>query len=120
MPACRVKKVNCIKIKNINSIRDTNVVTLKALGPDCDLDVVVEADTGAKVTLFSSKVIEDMPWINLESTDMHVKGFDSSIRRCKAVAQIELRLGKKIHKETVYFIDHTEAFFREVLAKHFT
>ena len=111
MPACRLKKVNCIKIENLNSIRDTNAVTLKALGPDCDLDFVVEADTGASVTLFSSKLIEDMPWINLESTDMHVKGFNSSIRRCKTMAKIELRLGKKTHEETIYFSDHTDSNF---------
>ena len=65
-------------------------VTLKTLGLDCELDVVVEADTGASITLFKTKLIGYIPWIDLDSTIMHVKGFDSSVQRCNAMAKIEL------------------------------
>ena len=89
---------------------------LKALGTESDVDVLVEADTGANLTVFSAQTMEDMSGLNLdlEHTDMHVKGFDSSKTRCRAMAKVRLQLGREVHEEMVYFSDHTESNFLSI------
>ena len=116
MHACRMKKVSCIKFEKLHSIRDSNTVMLKALGTESDVDVLVEADTGANLTVFSAQTMEDMSGLNLdlEHTDMHVKGFDSSKTRCRAMAKVRLQLGREVHEEMVYFSDHTESNFLSI------
>ena len=76
----------------------------------------MEADTGANLTLFSAQTMEDMSGLNLdlEHTDMHVKGFDSSKTRCRAMAKVRFQLGSAIHEEMVYFSDHTESNFLSI------
>ena len=44
MPACKAKRVSCIKIEDVHSTNSTNLVKIKPQGPDTSIQLEVEAD----------------------------------------------------------------------------
>ena len=58
MPACKFKKINCIKIEAINSTKSTNIVEISALGPETSVNIEAEADTGANITLAKAELLQ--------------------------------------------------------------
>ena len=110
-PACQSKRVNCIKIESVHSATSTNLVNLKVNGPKSDMDVEAEADTGANITVFKGDMLQDMDWVNLANTNVHIKGYDGTAKSCLGKSVIDLKLGNKIRKEEIFFSNSTTSNF---------
>ena len=112
MLACRPKTVACIKVESINSAKSTNVVELNVLGPDTSVQIEVEADTGANITMAKAKILQELKWVKLEPTNVHIRGYSGVAKPCLGKAEINLQRGTRSHAEEVFFsITSTAIFF---------
>ena len=69
------------------------------VGPEKSVEIEVQADTGSDVTVFNSKVMEHLDWMQLENTNVQLKAFDGRARRCLGAAVLQLQRGKKTCKD---------------------
>ena len=104
MAACKQpKRVNCIKIENLNSAKSTNIIDLDVLGPENSVKIDVEADTGANITVLKGEMIEDLNWVEMDATNIHLKGYDGMAKACLGKFELNLQNGTKSYKEIAYF-----------------
>ena len=111
MPACRYKKVASIKIEAINSATTTNAVELNALGPDTEVSIEVEADTGANITVAKEELLQELDWVELEPTNVYIKGYSGIAEPCLGKATINLQRGARYHEEDVFFSNKSTVNF---------
>ena len=111
MPACKLGNVACIKIESIKSAKSTNVVELDALGPGRTIQIEVEADTGATITVVKAEMLGDMDWLDLEPTNVHIKGYSGIVEPCIGKATVNYQRGARKHQEVVFFSNETTSNF---------
>ena len=64
---------------------------------------MVEADTGANITVFKAESLQEMAWVELEQTEMQIQGYSGIPENCVGKAMITLQLGSRTHDEEIYF-----------------
>ena len=111
MHACQSKRVHCIQIESVHSAKSTNLVNLKVMGSNSSVEVEAEADTGANISVFKGDELQDLNWMNLEHTNVHIKGYDGTAKSCLGKAVMKLQLGNKIHQEEIFFSNSTTSNF---------
>ena len=112
MLACKARKrVCCIKIGNLNSAKSTNVINIDVQGPENSVKINMEADTGANITVLKGAMIEDLDWVNLEPTNVHIKGYDGVAKACLGKFELNFHNGTKLFKEMAYFSNSTTSNF---------
>ena len=82
-----------------------------AMGPEKSWPIKLEADTGANVTVMTAGILEDMDWVDMEETNMKIKGYSGIAEECVGKARISLRRGTRTHKEEVFFSNATTSNF---------
>ena len=112
MVACKARKrVNCIKIESLNSAESTNVINIDAQGPERSVKIEMEADTGANITVLKGAMIENLNWVQLEPTNVHIKGYDGIAKACLGKFKLNFQHGNKTFKEMAYFSNSTTSNF---------
>ena len=111
MEACRSKKVSCIKVEADNCAQSTNNVEVAVVGPDAEVPMTMEADTGANITVVRAENLENLDWIEIEPTNVHIKGYSGTAEPCLGHAKINLRRGGRSHLEDVFFSNTSTANF---------
>ena len=111
MPACKAKKVSCIKVEKVHSTTSTNMITVKALGPETSIPVEVEADTGANITVVKAEVLQELDWVKLSPTDVHIRGYSGIAEPCLGKATVNLKMKNRCHKEDIFFSHKTTSNF---------
>ena len=66
-------------------VKSTNKVEIMAMGrskngPRSMVPVCVEADAGANITLLKAETLEDLDWVQMSVTDMHVQGYSGVVK----------------------------------------
>lgn len=102
-PACRVKRVSGIKVEAVNSAKSTNVVEIIANGPYKDVPIQLKADTGAIITVMNAKSLEELDWVEIEDTNMHIQGYNGKAEPCFGKASINFKRGNRCSPHIVYF-----------------
>ena len=101
------KRVRCVKMGSVNCARSkgrsTNIVEISAIGPEKYHPIMVEADTGANITVFKAELLQEMAWAELEQTEMQIQGYSGIAENCAGKAMITLQLGSRTHDEEIYF-----------------
>ena len=103
MPACRSDKDNCATIADIYSSKSSEMLRIQAVGPKNSVSMDVVADTGANITVIKAENLQDLDWIVLEPTNMHVRGYSGVAEPCVGKAKIKIKVGSHAHLEEVYF-----------------
>ena len=103
-----------------NTTKSTNIVQLTALVPNNSIELEVEADTGANITVAKAEILEEMDWIEMEPTNVHIKGYSGIAEPCVCKAKVNLKRRNKSHKEKVFFGNSSTSnfFYLEMPAKH--
>ena len=96
MPACRAKKVSCIKIEDFHSTKFTNMVKVKSIGPVTSIPVEVEANTGANIAVMKADVLQELYWVELEPTDVHIRGYSVIVEPCFGKSNHQSQNGSSI------------------------
>ena len=68
---------------------------------------MVEADTGANITVFKAESLQEMAWVELEQTEMQIQGYSGIAENCVGKAKVTLQLGSRAHDEEIYFSNIT-------------
>ena len=68
---------------------------------------MVEADTGANITVFKAESLQEMAWVELEQTEMQIQGYSGIAENCVGKAKVTLQLGSRAHDEEIYFSNMT-------------
>lgn len=119
MPACRAKRVSCIKIEDVHSTKSANMVMVRALGPISSIPLELEADTGANITVMKADVLQEMDWVKLQPTDVHIRGYSGIAEPCLGKATINLKMGLRSHEEEVFSVTgRLRTFYHARPAKH--
>ena len=111
MPACLLKKINCIKIGSVNTTKSTNVVEIMATSPGKSVPIKLEADTGANITVMRAESLQEMDWVEISPTNMHIQGYSGIAEPCLGKANVTLQRGSRVHEEEIYFSNKTTANF---------
>ena len=82
MPACRLIGSNYIKIEAVNMAKSTDVVKIMAMGRSKNVPINLEAETGGNVTFLIAGVMQDLDWVQMEATDMHIQGCSGVTEPC--------------------------------------
>ena len=46
---------------------------------------MVEADTGANITVFKAESLKEMAWVELEQTEMQSQGYSGIVENCVSI-----------------------------------
>lgn len=95
----------------MNSAKSTNLVNVKIMGAKNSVDMEAEADTGANISVFIGEELQNIDWMDLEDTNVHIKGFDGTATSFLGKAVMKLQLGNKIHQEEIFFSSTTTSNF---------
>ena len=82
-----------------------------AKGPAKHVSVNLEADTGANITVLKAGILEDMNWVNIEPTNMHIKGYSGIAEPCLGKAVVTFQHGNRSHQEEVFFSNQATSNF---------
>ena len=64
---------------------------------------MVEAGTGANITVFKAESLQEMALVELEQTEMQIQGYSGRAENCVGKAKVTLQLGSRAHDEEIYF-----------------
>ena len=103
IPACRVKRVSCINVESVNSAKSINVVEIIADGLDKDVPIQLEADTGANITVMKAEPLEELDWVEIEDTNMHIQGYNGIAEPCLVKVSINFKRGNRFTTQILYF-----------------
>lgn len=102
MPACKYKKVHCIKIEFVNCAKYSNTVDMIAKGPKQGVQIKLEADTGANITVLKAIIMEDLDLVNMEPTNLHIQGYCETPEPCLGKAFINLQRSNRWRKKSPF------------------
>ena len=71
----------------------------------------MEADTGANISVVQAEMMQDLDWVELEQTNVHIQGYSGIAEPCLGHAKVNLRFGTRYHEEDVFFSNTTTANF---------
>ena len=95
------------------------MVKVKEQGPKTSIPVDVEADTGASITAMKAEILQELDWVELEPTDVHIRGYSVIAEPCLGKATIDLRIGKRYQSEDVFSATkQPPTSYREMPVKH--
>ena len=97
-------------------VKSTNKVEIMAMGrskngPRLMVPISVEADTGANITLLKAEMLQDLDWVQMRATDMHVQGYNGVVEPCLGKAFLRFQRGKRSNIEEVYFSNKATSNF---------
>ena len=58
----------------------------------------VEADTGANISVAKAEILQEMDWIELEPTNVHIKGYSGMAEPCVGKAKVSFPRGANSHE----------------------
>ena len=79
--------------------------------PDAEVPMTMEADTGANITVVKAENLENLDWIKIEPTNVHIMGYSGTAEPCLGHIKINLRRGGRSHVEDVFFSNTSTANF---------
>ena len=87
-----------MKIESVNRAKSTNKVEIMAMdrsknGLKSMIPISVEADTGANITLLKAEILQDLNWVQMSATDMHIEGNNAVADPCLGKAYSRLQRG---------------------------
>ena len=107
--ACKSRRVSCIKVESLNSLTPSNEVNFNILGPDGAVEVKAEADTGATITVFKAEMYGEFTWMDLEQSNVHIRGYDGNSKPCCGKARAVFQRNTRRHEEEVFFSNEATA-----------
>ena len=69
-------------MEHFDAVKSTNLVVLDVIGPRKPVQIEIEADTGANITVLKLDTIQDLTWVEMQPTNVHIKGYDGLAKAC--------------------------------------
>ena len=65
--------------------------------------IKVETDTGTDMPVIKTESLQEMAWVEFESTNMQNQAYSGIAEKCVGKATVTHKLGSRIHDAEIYF-----------------
>ena len=64
----------------------------------------IEADTGTTIIIVKADVLQEMDWVTMDATDVHIRGYSGILEPRLGKAIFDLKLGHRSHAEEIFLV----------------